>query len=153
MCCPEKVMFSKQYHMAPSTRKVLGSNGCVASRRLCKRHCISPSPGKLSFLFFLFFIACLSLFFWVNSLKFSWVCICFLFSFFFSLLSFSFFAMGQGLSPWDSPFGVEGFLFSLDPHMVECNGFFPSSLSLFPKEGGNIELGSCVAGGTLPSRA
>lgn len=84
------------------------------------------------------------------SLKFSWLCICFLFSF---LFFHFFFAMGQGFSPWELPFGVEGFLFSLDPHMAECNGFFPSSLSLLPKEGGNIELGSCVAGGTLPSHA
>ncbi len=146
-------MFSKQYYMAPSAKKVLGSNGCVASRRLCKRHCIPPSPGNLSFLFFLFFIVCLSLFFWVNFFFFEVFLAMYLLSFFFSLLSFYFFAMGQGFSPWELPFGVEGFLFSLDPHMAECNGFFPSSLSLLPKEGGNIELGSCVAGGTLPSHA
>ncbi len=110
-------------------------------------------PREVVLSLFPFFNCVFVLFFWVNYLKFSWVCIFFLFSFFFSLLSFYFFAMGQGFSPWESPFGVEGFLFSLDPHMADCNGFFPSSLSLFPKEAGNIELGSCVAGGTLPSRA
>jgi len=114
VCCPEKVMFSKQYHMAPSATKVLGSNGCVASRRLCKRHCISPSPGKLSFLFFLFLIVCLSLFFWVNSLKFSWVCICFLFSFLFSLLSF-FFCYGSRVFPLGVTIWGRGFSFFLGP--------------------------------------
>ncbi len=97
----------------------------------CASNIVPPSPGKLSLLFFLFLIVCLFLFFWGQYfyLKFSWVCICFLFLFSSFIL---FFAIGQGFSPWVLPFGLKGFLFPLDPHMAECNGFFPSSLSLPP---------------------
>jgi hypothetical protein len=79
----------------------------------------------------------------------------YLLSFFFFLFSsfIFFFCYGSRVIPLGLAIWGRGFSFFLGPHMVECNGFFPSSLSLFPKEGGNIELGSCVAGGTLPSRA
>ncbi len=136
-------MFSRQYYMAPSVKKVFGSSGCAASRRLCS-DIVPPSPGcPFSFSSLLLCVCpCFfrSIFF---SLKFSWVCICFHFSFFL--------AMGQGF-----PLGVaiwgRGFFFSLGPIHGKMQWIF-SKFSLFPKEGGNIARGSCVEGGTLPSHA
>lgn len=146
-------MFSRQYYMAPSIRKVLGSNGCATSRRLCKRYCTTFPREVVDSLFPLF--CCLfvlvflgSIFF---SLKFSWVCICFLFPFLFFHL---FFCSGLTVFPLGVAIWGQGFSFFLGPTHGGMQWIFSRfSLSLFPKEGGNIALGGCVVGGTLPSHA
>ncbi len=106
-------MFSTQYYMAPSIRKVLGSNGCVASRRLCKQHC-TTFPREVVPSLFPFF-NCVFVLVFLGSI--------FLFEVFLGmyLLSISFLFFHFIFCYWSRvfPLGVaiwaQGFSFSLGP--------------------------------------